>query len=158
MDLSKVFDILNHNILTAKLGLYGFHTEALNYVKSYLDNRKQRVRVNRNFSAWQETIAGVLQDFILGTFLFDIFLNDLFQFVSSSKLSNYTDVNPLSASGYKLEEVKEVLLNDLNRVTEWFYESCMVLSARKCYLIYLGKYKENKIFMFKDTILNKSKE
>ena len=49
MDLSKAFDTLNHNLSIAKLGAYGFETDALRYMKSYL-NRKQRVRVNKKFS------------------------------------------------------------------------------------------------------------
>ena len=39
-------------------------------------------------------------------------------FASSSKLSNYADDNILYGSGCNLEEVKEVLLNGLNKVTE----------------------------------------
>ena len=50
MYLSKVFDTLNHDLSVAKLGAYGFETEALRYLKSYLTNRKQRVRVNKTFS------------------------------------------------------------------------------------------------------------
>ena len=50
MDLSKAFDTLNHDLLIAKLGAYGFETDALRYMKSYLTNRKQRVRVNKTFS------------------------------------------------------------------------------------------------------------
>ena len=50
MDLSKAFDTLNHDLLIAKLGSYGFETDALRYLKSYFMNRKQRVRVNKNFS------------------------------------------------------------------------------------------------------------
>ena len=46
MDLSKAFDTLNHDLLIAKFGAYGFETDALRYMKSYLANRKQRVRVN----------------------------------------------------------------------------------------------------------------
>ena len=46
MDLSKAFDTLNHDLLIAKFGAHGFETEALRYMKSYLTNRKQRVRVN----------------------------------------------------------------------------------------------------------------
>ena len=85
MDLSKAFERLNHKLLIAKLGAYGFDTKALYYIKSYLDNR---VRVNSNFSSWQEIIARVLQGSILGPLLFNIFVNYLFLFVSSSNLSN----------------------------------------------------------------------
>ena len=66
MDLSKAFDILNHKLLRAKLGVYGFDTKALYYIKSYLHNRKQRIRVNSNFSSWQEIVAGAPQVSILG--------------------------------------------------------------------------------------------
>ena len=66
MDLSKAVDILNHKLLRAKLGVYGFDTKALYYIKSYLHNRKQRIRVNSNFSSWQEIVAGAPQVSILG--------------------------------------------------------------------------------------------
>ena len=50
MELSKALDTLNHDLLIAKLGAYGFKTGALRYMKSYLTNRKQRVRANKTFS------------------------------------------------------------------------------------------------------------
>ena len=56
-------------------------------------------------------------------------MNDLFLFFSSSNLSNYADDNTLYTSGYNLKEVKEVLLNDLNKVIEWFFENYMVVNA-----------------------------
>ena len=39
-----------------------------------------------------------------------------------------TDDNTLYTSGYNVEEVKEVLLNDLNKVREQFCENYMVLN------------------------------
>ena len=54
MDLSKAFDTLNHNLLIAKLGAYGFERDSLSFMKSYLKDRQQRVRVNNNFSSWKK--------------------------------------------------------------------------------------------------------
>ena len=60
MDLSKAFDTMNHDLLTTKLGAYGFQEDALFFMENYFMNRQQRVRVNSNFSISEEIIAGVL--------------------------------------------------------------------------------------------------
>ena len=74
MDLSKAFDILNHNLLIAKLGAYGFERDSLSFMKNDLNDRQQQVCVNNNFSSWEKIIAGVLQGPILGPLLFNIFI------------------------------------------------------------------------------------
>ena len=70
-DLSKAFDCLNHNLLLAKLNAYGFGREALEFVSSYLKYRKQRSKINKSFSLYDELKYGVPQGSILRSLKFN---------------------------------------------------------------------------------------
>ena len=77
-DLSKAFDCLDHELLTAKLNAYGFSLPALRLVNDYLSNRKQRTKIENTYSTWVDIIFEVPQGSILGPLLFKVFLADLF--------------------------------------------------------------------------------
>ena len=158
MDLSKAFDTMNYDLLIAKLGAYGFQKDVLSFMKSYLTKRRQRVRVNGNFSAWEIIISGVPQGSISGSLLFNIFLNDLFLFAENSDLSNYADGNTLYSCGNNLEEVKQTLRGDFQIVTKWFYENYMILNSGKCHFMCLGKNTENETYLFNNTEIKNSSE
>ena len=158
MDLSKAFDTLNHDLLIAKLGAYGFETDALRYMKSYLTNRKQRVRVNKTFSEWERITTGVPQGSILGPLLFNIFLNDLFLFISNSSLSNYADDNTLYTFRDNLKKIKDNLRNSFDMVHQWFYENYLVLNPGKCHFMCLKNNTENETFLFFNILMENSKE
>ena len=51
IEFSKAFDTINHDLLIAKLGAYGFNTASLKLIRSYLTNRFQRTKVNTSFSS-----------------------------------------------------------------------------------------------------------
>ena len=80
-DISKAFDCLPHDLLIAKLDAYGFKNDALYLIFNYLNNRKQRVKINSSFSSFQNIISGVPQGSLLGPLLFNIFLQTFFFFV-----------------------------------------------------------------------------
>ena len=99
-DLSKAFDCLNHELLIAKLDAYGFDQSSLSYIYSYLSNRKQRTKINNSYSSWSNIKSGVPQGSILGPLLFNIYLNDIFYFVSKCDITNYAD----DTTPYSVEE------------------------------------------------------
>ena len=55
MDLSKIFDMPNHNLLF-KLEAHGFDTNALNFIQSYFSNRPQRAKVGDKLSKLQKNL------------------------------------------------------------------------------------------------------
>ena len=149
---------MNHDLLIAKLGAYGFQEDALAFMNSYFTNRQQLARGNSNFSMRDVIISLVPQGSILGPLLFNIFLNDLFLLVENSDLSNYANDNTLYSSGNDLEKVKQTLRQDFEIVTKWFYENYMVLNSGKCYFMCLVQNTVNEIFVYDNIEMKNSKE
>ena len=134
-DLSKAFDCINHELLIAKLEAYGFDLESLNFIYSYLSNRKQRTKVNGSFSSWDEIKFGVPQGSILGPLLFNIYLNDIFYFVLNSDITNFAD----DTTPYTMEKTIDLLLNklweDASVLMTWFKDNYLQMNADKCNLL-----------------------
>ena len=53
MDLPKAFDCIPHDFVFAKLVAKGFDEKTLLYIYSYLENRKQHVKINSTNSNFQ---------------------------------------------------------------------------------------------------------
>ena len=104
-DLYKAFDCLNHDLLLAKLNAYGFSLPALRMIQGYLSNRKQRTKINSDFSSWEEILFGVPQGSILGPLLFNTFLYDLFFIMNDVDFASYADDNTPFFVGNDIDEV-----------------------------------------------------
>ena len=61
----------------------------------------------------REVITGFPQGFIVDTFLFNIFLNDIFMFISKCNLRNYANDNKLYSTGKDLNRIRRNLEMDL---------------------------------------------
>ena len=90
-DLSKAFDSLNYKILLSKLQYYGLQANALLLLKSYLYGRSQYVRIENEKSCSHPISCGIPQGSVLGSLLFNIFINDIPRAISKFNVIMYAD-------------------------------------------------------------------
>ena len=84
--------------------------------------------------------------FNLGPVLFNVFLNDIFNFVKENKLYHYADDNTLSHSGPDLSGLVKSLERESAILIDWFANNKMKANPDKFQAIAIGnKYKNGDI-------------
>ena len=134
-DLSKAFDCLSHELLIAELHAYGFSILALRVIYSYLENTKQRTKINSSYSSWEEILFGVPQGLILRPLLFNIFLCDMFFELRQTDFASYIDDNTPYVEANNIDEVITILENDSVQLFKWFSENQMKANKDNCHLV-----------------------
>ncbi len=125
LDLKKVFDTVNHEILLHKLQMYGFEIKALNFMRDYLTNRTQRCQLNA------EVTCGIPQGSILGPLLFIIYINDLPNCLENTTPRMFADDTNLTAVGETLGEAEKRAGVDLKNVQKWLFLNKLSLNIAK---------------------------
>ena len=132
VDFTKAFDTVSHNILLQKLNDLGIRGDIWLWLKNYLTERRQFVRINGSDSDTHIIAHGVPQGSVLGPTLFSLFTNDLPKSLRSAETYLYADDTTI----YCIAETMDLLTNSLNNVLaelqEWCDRNSMVPHPEKC--------------------------
>lgn len=133
LDFAKAFDTVPHERLLIKLKNSGIRGNALNWIRSFLGNRRQRVVLRNGVSSWLNVKSGVPQGSILGPLLFLVYVNDMPDNVSSTA-KMFADDTKLYRQIKMFEDCHE-LQDDLNNLSAWSAKWLLRFNATKCVVL-----------------------
>ena len=131
-DLSKAFECLRHDLLITKQVAHGFDQPSLSFFYNNLSDRTQRTEVNNAYRSYVNIRQGVAQGYILGLFLLNIVICDLFLCDYKCDIASYADDNAHYTSDISLDLVLGKLENSTHTL---FKESRMKANLDKCRLL-----------------------
>ena len=104
---------------------------------SYISEHWQSAKINKSFSSWSVLLQGVPQGFVLVPILFNIYINNLFYFLSCDR-GNFADDTTPYVYDKNLEFVVTKLENHSDIVIKWFEDNYMKMNSDKCHLFISG--------------------
>lgn len=140
LDLAKAFDTVNHELLLEKLEKYGIRGSVLELIRSYLSDRKQRVRIDDKTSTVKIINTGVPQGTILGPLFFIIYMNDLLIDMPKDTILSYADDTAIIVNDNMWSQAQDKMNILLNKVAIWLAFNKLSLNISKTKFMTFGNY------------------
>ena len=121
LDIYKAFDKVWHEGLLFKLKPMGVSEKLHNFIKSFLNNRYQRVLLNGQSSDWSPVKAGAPEGSFLGPLFFLIYINDLANDLSTN-VKIFADDTSLFSTVTNQAQSAADFNDDLNKISNWAYQ------------------------------------
>ena len=133
MDFAKAFDSVWHSALLSKLLSLDLPLCFVEWIRSYLSDRRSKVRICNSYSRPFRLRRGVSQGSVLGPVLFSLYINDLPTFLPASvKTFLYADDLAIWASFPSVECATFIVQAALNRLVELSSKWRLPLNPLKC--------------------------
>jgi hypothetical protein len=138
IDIAKAFDSVSHPKLLYKLTKYGVGGKFFEWIRAFLGNRRQKVRINSNHSDYVRVSSGVPQGSVLGPVLFLIYINDLAEVVKNCSISIFADDSKIYFEVNRTLDVDRMQA-DIDRVLLWCQAWQLEIAAHKCNILHIGR-------------------
>lgn len=131
LDQQRAFEVIDPNILIETLKHYGVQPTSLQWFKSYLTNRCQRVKIGDVVSEPRENNLGVPQGSILGPLLFILYINCITTCFKHCTVKMFADDTFVYISANNIEEATQKLNEDLDRLFDKLCQIKLKLNVNK---------------------------
>ena len=133
IDFKKTFDSVSHPILIRKLQhSFGINGQLLNWIQSYVSDRKQFTVIKGKASATEPVVFGIPQGSVLGPALFTLYTNDLPASVKAGTICMYADDTTLYCTGRSVDDVSTYLNEALDKLHSWCITNMLTPHPVKC--------------------------
>ena len=119
----------------AKLNAHGFSYTSIKLISSVLSGRRYRTKINSAYSDWEDLLIGVSQGSVLGPLLFNIYMCDLFLFITESSIANYANDTTLYEWETNLLEAQTKIETESLKVCEWFRNKYLKANSTKSHVV-----------------------
>ena len=136
LDYQKAFDTVPHKRLIIKLGAYGLKGDILQWLRDFLHERQQQVRVGSGQSSWARVTSGVPQGSVLGPVLFLLYVNELPRLIHS-RVKMFADDMKLYRAICSDRDTK-LLQQDLDTLSLWADTWLLKFNISKCKVMHCG--------------------
>ncbi|XP_026326154.1 uncharacterized protein LOC113234846 [Hyposmocoma kahamanoa] len=126
-DLSKAFDVINHELLLDKLYHYGIQGKSHKLLTSFLSDRKQVVKLSSNGKRL-ESVPGSVN---LGNTLFLLYINDLPTAITAGLSVLFADDTTVIVSARTYEQLGQRIDEGCEQLQRWFSSNELLLNITK---------------------------
>ena len=140
LNIRKAFDCINHDILIDKLiSCFNFGGDASAFIKNYLTQRSQAMKINGVISSMENIVTGVPRGSVHGPLLSIAFINDL------TELENcflFADDCLLIAGGKNPSLATAKMENHISNAFNWYQQKLLTMNSSKTNVMTISKDKE----------------